>query len=438
MPERLALHALYKESGGLANPNEATSSKGAQGIMQIMPRTAKELGVENPRDPEQSAEGSMRYLRKLLDQFGDERLAAAAYNAGPGNVRKYKGVPPFAETQNYVATLAKGGIASFDKGGKSSYYGAPADDDTVSQPYYSTPIAADRTYTPPDILGGLRSLFSSRTRPFGYDAASTPAARASQADVRKVDAAQGFSYGVPSDYTPPRPPPAVNPFLGAQDLPSPVDTDTLARTIGETTQLAPSQQAQQAAPESALSRYINEYKAQLQSDRDDAKRQAMLTAAAAMLGGTSPFAGVNIGKGVLAGMADLQAAAKQAGVSERTLANMLVNQEHYAAMERVRQQGLQERKEMEQAKLEAAKSPDAMLSKVATAIDRDPRVLSLKSRIDTAAKMMDKDTVSTLHDQLEALVGRLYADKGYTGFANPTGAPATKVIDFADMTKRKQ
>lgn len=79
------------------------SSKGAQGLMQLMPETALEVGVSNPFDPSQSIYGGSLYLRKMLDSF-DFNLdyALAAYNAGPTTVRKYGGIPPYKETQNYV------------------------------------------------------------------------------------------------------------------------------------------------------------------------------------------------------------------------------------------------------------------------------------------------------------------------------------------------
>ncbi len=94
---------IANESG--FNPG-ATSPCGAQGLMQLMPDTARGLGVSDAYDPAQNVAGGTRYLRGLLDRFGgDASLAVAAYNAGPGAVRQYGGVPPYAETQNYVRNV---------------------------------------------------------------------------------------------------------------------------------------------------------------------------------------------------------------------------------------------------------------------------------------------------------------------------------------------
>lgn len=94
----LALAVRSQESRG--NPN-AVSPKGARGAMQLMPGTAADLGVDI-NDPYQNIEGGVRYLGQQLNDFGDEDLALAAYNAGPGAVKKYGGVPPYRETQDYV------------------------------------------------------------------------------------------------------------------------------------------------------------------------------------------------------------------------------------------------------------------------------------------------------------------------------------------------
>ncbi len=94
---------IANESGFDAN---ATSKTGAQGLMQLEPQTAADLGVTDAYDPAQNIWGGTRYVRGLLDRFhGNLRLAVAAYNAGPGAVEKYGGVPPYAETQTYVENV---------------------------------------------------------------------------------------------------------------------------------------------------------------------------------------------------------------------------------------------------------------------------------------------------------------------------------------------
>ena len=98
---KIVTAVAWTESG--FNPR-ATSGAGAIGLMQLMPGTAAGLGV-NPHDPAQNVRGGARYLADQLERFGSLDLALAAYNAGPGAVTKHGGIPPYAETQRYVATV---------------------------------------------------------------------------------------------------------------------------------------------------------------------------------------------------------------------------------------------------------------------------------------------------------------------------------------------
>ena len=106
---------IANESGFDAN---ATSRTGAQGLMQLEPATASDLGVSNAYDPAQNIWGGTRYIRSLLDRFqGNLPLAIAAYNAGPQAVEKYGGIPPYAETQSYVQNV----LGSYERYKASSY-----------------------------------------------------------------------------------------------------------------------------------------------------------------------------------------------------------------------------------------------------------------------------------------------------------------------------
>lgn len=138
------LKAIAKQESDF-NVN-STSHSGAQGLMQLMPGTAAELGVTDAYDPEQNVMGGAKYISSLLEKYnGEITLALAAYNAGSGNVAKYGGIPPFAETQNYVQKVMgyyTGGVTLPNETVTST---VPADSSSTTSSFQSPELAAALT-----------------------------------------------------------------------------------------------------------------------------------------------------------------------------------------------------------------------------------------------------------------------------------------------------
>ena len=131
VPDQLVTAVIRAESGFNAR---AVSRKGAQGLMQLMPATASNLGVRNSFDPRENIHGGVRHLRGLIDRFpGNLPLAIAAYNAGEKAVLTYGGIPPYPETQDYVGKVLR-------------FYGVPLSGDTAQSQIYQT-ISRDGTVT---------------------------------------------------------------------------------------------------------------------------------------------------------------------------------------------------------------------------------------------------------------------------------------------------
>lgn len=170
IPPQLFLALGGKESG---YDNSAVSPKGAQGWGQLMPTTARELGV-NPDDPHQNIEGSARYLSQQYKRFGSWRLALAAYNAGPGAVEQYDGVPPYGETQQYVRDILT------RAGALGSQPGTPGAAMTAS-----TSTLSPQTSEPP--LSGLQDLISGSYDPTKMLNAPAPRAHVEQLPALPAD-----------------------------------------------------------------------------------------------------------------------------------------------------------------------------------------------------------------------------------------------------------
>lgn len=290
----LALHVLYKETGGHKTPESARSHAGAIGPMQLMPKTAKSLGVD-PSDPMQNIHGGVKYLAQLGKMFDyDPRLTAAAYNAGPGNVRKHGGVPNFHETQNYVRGLAAGG--------EVQHY-------------------ANQGYVDPmGIYGGDYEERDTAFDPFQEALASYKKQAIERAKTNK--ALQGTNLQIPSNQR--RPAVSAPPVEQVQD---------------KNLTVIPISQAQaqpQPAPKSGLESFmeqLNQQKTDIAKQRQEDKNMALLTAGLGMLGGTSQYAFENIGKGALAGVQNLSEANKQRAAEMNALNKSMLYGHHYQGVE---------------------------------------------------------------------------------------------------------
>jgi Transglycosylase SLT domain len=291
---KIAVHALYKETGNLRNPETARSRAGAVGIMQLMPRTAKELGVD-PFDPEQNIRGGVMYLKKMMDKYNDPTLALAAYNAGPGRVdralKSGKGIEALPrETRNYVVAnrMASGGVVAFQAGGLGGEFGGTDFDtrmpeETVTVPTFETdPITGER-------------LFSGYRNPI---------------EVKKEPRREPFGV------TKPKPDTSPLPAMGPTDeelrryAPSPEEESRIEKLIGG---------AQGGEKEDGImKKYMSLLEGREKASADQRKQDAylsLLSAGLGIMGGTSPFAATNIGQGAQAGVA-AQAAARKAQIAD--------------------------------------------------------------------------------------------------------------------------
>ena len=252
----LALHVLYKETGNLKNPESARSKAGAIGVMQLMPGTARELGVD-PTDPNQNISGGISYIKKMYNKYQDPALAAAAYNAGPGRLdralKSDNGINSLPrETRNYMVGLAEGGeVRHFYDGGYSD----------LGIPMVTSPDMGEyRTIVP----GTPENLLNNKQiTPEEYK-------RMKERQAPKKEAAPQASNEAP---------PVSNYPYRQQETAAP-EQDYYAELLAQN----------------------KEARAALKQSAAEDKNLALLAAGLGMMGGTSPYAFTNIGLGGKAGV----------------------------------------------------------------------------------------------------------------------------------------
>jgi soluble lytic murein transglycosylase-like protein len=347
----LALHVLYKETGNIKNPETAKSSAGALGVMQLMPKTAKGLGVD-PLNPEENIRGGVTYLKQMYDRYQDPTLALAAYNAGPGRLDKalksgqgISGLP--RETQNYIVAnrMASGGeVKHFDTGG-------------LNKPFTTDPRGITRVpQYPLTVYKGVKKL-----SPYSKFMSRVPYLGAALTAAGGIDALVESDEGTASEFLDP-----IAAMQGTQggyernkkeNIYDQMAKDVKAENSSKQESSVPTQKtfsdedtgpylnpnspaaaAAAAVPtpvkeKTAFEMFIEQNdldRAALGKQRKDDQNMALLAAGLGMLGGESPYAFSNIGKGGLSGVSYLSEANKQRAAEKAALDKNRVAAMHYA------------------------------------------------------------------------------------------------------------
>jgi hypothetical protein len=347
----IAIHALYKETGNLKNPESARSRAGAIGVMQLMPRTAKELGVD-PLIPEENIRGGVMYLKKMYDKYQDPTLALAAYNAGPGRVdralKSGQGIASLPrETQNYVIArnMAEGGsVKHFVKGdlvmgdfGEARRASLPPGSTVVDD--FGNVVEKDGKKIKPPIKP---SMYSRVLRKVPYLGAALTTAEGIQAlvdsdtgtaseDLDPIAAMQGTQGG----YARPERKKDVYAELKestrAESAPQKPQFNFppqggVGPTDAELGRNAPAPAAPEMFKEPAADQGLSDIKSLLKQRMEESGKQkridaymSLLQAGLGMMGGSSPFASVNIGQGAAQGVAAQMAARKSQVADENAI-----------------------------------------------------------------------------------------------------------------------
>ena len=349
---------MMKESGGRRfdkQGNLLTSPKGAQGEMQVMPGTARDpgYGIRPARegDPDDLARVGREYFGKMLNKYGDTKLAAIAYNWGPGNTDKWlmAGADPAKlprETQKYSADMAGGGPVHFQSGGISDIFNMSKEEvadfmrrklrmeqarDTFSKVPAAAPAAAAEATKPLSFMEYLKQGASKLRPGIGGMGVGLPAL------LRSGDLNEGEEAELekrrkmpPTIGTGPAPaankPAAMSPADVQQEIQRLKNRPPMAMPAEEMVEEKPAAPEAPAATTDAMGNFIGEYASYLKDqkeaiakDKEQNKYLALLQAGLGIMGGTSPYAGANIGQGAGQGVAAYLAGQKQSSADTRAL-----------------------------------------------------------------------------------------------------------------------
>ena len=351
LPPEIAVRALYKETGNHPNPETAMSKAGAYGPMQLMAGTAKQMGVDR-MDPIQNIQGGIGYLKQQYDKYQDPNLALMAYNAGPGRVdralRSEKGIAGLPEETRKYVNMAEGGIAHFKNEGKVSQ----ADYDTSSELEDQSmgDSGADNAYLQRSrgLVQGVKNIGTALTTPRNYDIydlyqrnIGQPFAAGVNRVIKETPEEQAARFNAASnarknvsftDTSAPKVIPDATNFgvtntAWDDSKPTAPATPTSPMSISDPSQVGPQYSLSNPPPSASASPVekaginsapavtsptsdpIAQLMTEIASQRAESKKNAetnkylaLMQAGFGMMGGTSPYAAVNIGQGAEKGV----------------------------------------------------------------------------------------------------------------------------------------
>ena len=417
LPENIALHALYKETGGLKDPESARSKAGAIGIMQLMPATAKELGV-NPHDPIENIQGGVGYLKKMYDKYQDPRLTLMAYNAGPGRVDKAlksrEGLSSLPlETRNYKA----GGIAHYDGTDGSLVEDlAPADVAETTRKSGSQYLSKmfDQSNAQDDYIRSLMKPGYNYVNPKGFNNA------AAEADDR--------SFGILSPVVAASNKNEANPV---QDKIQEAKKEFNEKNVNITSPLSTTETKDniQSAPMTS-SEKLNEFIMQdIMSRKEESKKtREQNNLLALMQAGLGMAASKNIsplgaiGEGGTQGVGALAQYRKEEGQEARDIAAQQLGLYKYKAAQEASAATRADTAEYRKAQLgNALTDQEKLQMKVDSSLQHDPQVISINNYIKSNNISPDTSPAEWkwAQEQLEKIRQKRYADAGIKTVPSP-------------------